>query len=162
GVSLAACGGGAGGGGSISAAEKGTTAREGGREIKTGGGQAINLAAHNRWKEGVAAFKAADKQGWNDARCDEVAGKFESGAEAQNKFAEAYYMAGTAHNKCGRKQKAVGFFQKAIRQNPKFCKARVAIGLDDLDGGRESSAQQEFDGAVHDDPQCTEGYVNIA
>jgi tetratricopeptide (TPR) repeat protein len=161
GLGAAACGGSA----SVTAGGSGTVARsETGKEIKTIGGQAINLAAHNKWKEGVAAFKAADKQGWNDARCDEVSGKFESAADAQSKFAEALYMAGAAHLKCGggHKQKALAFFQKALRQNPKLCKARVGIGLDDIDGGRDQAGQQEFEMAVHDDPQCTEGYVNIA
>src|SRR2546429_118254 len=110
---------------SLSTSGGGTTAKsETGKEIKTQGGQAVNLAAHNKWKEGVAAFKAADKQGWNDQRCEDVAGRFEAAASAQKKFAEALYMAGASHLKCGHKQKALTFFQQAIRQNPKFCKAR--------------------------------------
>jgi tetratricopeptide (TPR) repeat protein len=156
----ASCGGGsksseAGGSGGVARAE-------GGKELRTAGGQTINMAAHNSWKEGVAAFRSADKQGWTEQRCESVAEKFEDAAEAQNKFAEALYMAGVVHARCGDKAKANGFFQKALRQNSKFCKARVAIALDALETGRDSGAQQEFESAVRDDPQCTEGYVNIA
>lgn len=157
---VAACGGGSKGPGTEGS---GAVARNaGGGEIKTAGGEKINIEAHNRWKEGVAAFRAADKQGWNEARCESVADHFEDAAEAQNKFAEALYMAGVVHARCGDKAKANGFFQKALRQNSKFCKARVAMALDALETGRDSGAQQEFESAVRDDPQCTEGYVNIA
>ena len=159
---LAACGGGT-GSGSGSGSGSGTAKTEGGGVLKSGSGQPINVEAHNRWKDGVTAFKAAEKQGWNDARCDSVAEKFESAADAQNKFAEALYMAGVAHGKCGRKDKALALYQKALRQNSKFCKARVAVALDRMTGGGgEQAAMSDFQGAVRDDPQCTEGYVNVA
>ena len=156
---LAACGGGS---KSLEPGGSEVARSEGGQAIKLDSGQSINQAAHNRWKEGIAAFKSAEKQGWTPDRCESVAGKFEDAAEAQAKFAEALYMAGTVHARCGDKPKALSFFQKALRQNSKFCKARVAIGLDHMESGRESAARQEFDGAVRDDPQCTEGYVNIS
>jgi tetratricopeptide (TPR) repeat protein len=157
----AACGGGSAAGGS--GAGSGVAKSEGGGVLKSGSGQAINVEAHNRWKDGVNAFKAAEKQGWNDARCDSVAEKFESAAEAQAKFAEALYMAGVAHSKCGRKEKAAALYQKALRQNGKFCKARVAVALDRMtSGGGEPAALSDFQAAVRDDPQCTEGYVNVA
>jgi tetratricopeptide (TPR) repeat protein len=158
---LAACGGSSSTAGT--GAGSGTAKSEGGGVLKSGSGQAINVEAHNRWKDGVNAFKAAEKQGWNDARCDSVAEKFESAAEAQNKFAEALYMAGVAHSKCGRKEKAAALYQKALRQNGKFCKARVAVALDRMTtGGGEQGALSDFQAAVRDDPQCTEGYVNVA
>lgn len=133
----------------------------GGKAIRTGGGQAVNLEAHNRWKEGVAAFQAAEKQGWTPQRCSNVSEQFEDAADAQNKFAEAYYMAGVVHQRCGDADKARDFFQKALRQNSKFCKARVAIGLETLKSS-ESSANREFVQAIQDDNGCTEGYVNLA
>ena len=155
---LAACGGGT-GPSSAEGAKAATSA--GGRVIKTASGQTVNVEAHNRWKEGVAAFKAAEKQGWNDQRCDAVSEKFEAAANAQAKFAEAQYMAGLAQSKCDRASKALAFYQKAIRQNPKFCKARVAIAVDRLEKGN-MGAFADFQAAVRDDPQCTEGYVNMA
>jgi len=91
-----------GGGGKGSQAGGADVARGvGGTAIRTGGGETINLTAHNLWKEGVAAFQAAEKAGWNDQRCESVADKFENAAEAQNKFAEALYMAGVVHSRCG-------------------------------------------------------------
>jgi tetratricopeptide (TPR) repeat protein len=155
---LAACGGGKGKGAEGSEAAAVT---EGGQKVKSGSGAAINVQAHNYWKDGVAAFRSAEKSGWNEQRCDQVSEKFEEAADAQAKFAEALYMAGVAHGKCGRKAKALEFYQKALRQNSKFCKARVAVALDRIESG-STSAFSDFQAAVRDDPQCTEGYVNMA
>lgn len=155
---ITACGGGKSKGAEGSTAPATT---EGGQKVKSGSGAAINVEAHNHWKDGVAAFKSAEKSGWNEQRCDDVADKFEDAADAQAKFAEALYMAGVAHGKCGRKPKALEFYQKALRQNSKFCKARVAVALDRIESG-STSAFTDFQAAVRDDPQCTEGYVNMA
>jgi tetratricopeptide (TPR) repeat protein len=134
---------------------------QGGAGRKTGGSQAVTVEAQNRWKDAVTAFKAAQHEGWNDQRCDSVSAKFEAAAATQSRFPEALYMAGVAQNSCARKQKATGYFRKALQQNPKFCKARVATALDEVQ--RNSSAGlQELEAAVRDDPQCTEGYVNLA
>lgn len=156
-LSLAACGGGA-----ASGAGSGVATGAGGTAIKTAGGRTVNVQAHNHWLAGVKAFKAAQKSGWSDAKCDAVAEHFEDAAGSQEKFAEAHYMAGVAHLKCKRKQKAMGYFAKALRQNSKFCKARVMQGLDRLEAGSDAAAEREFSQAVRDDPQCTEGYVNLA
>jgi tetratricopeptide (TPR) repeat protein len=149
-------------GGSSSAtrpdAEGGT---QGGATPRSGGTQAVTVEAQNRWKDAVAAFKAAQHEGWNEQRCDSVSAKFEAAAATQSRFPEALYMAGVAQNNCGREQKAIAYFRKALQQNPKFCKARVATALDEV--RRNSSAGlQELDAAVREDPQCTEGYVNLA
>jgi tetratricopeptide (TPR) repeat protein len=153
-------GGAACGGSSPEASAAATT--PGGAPVKTAGGAEVSVKAHNYWKDGSDAFDVAEKQGWNDSRCDSVADKFEDAADAQGgKFAEAYYMVGLAHQKCGRTQKAMSFYNRALSANQKLCKARVALGVDALVAGREQQAQQEFDRAVRDDPQCTEGYVNL-
>ena len=154
----AACGGGGSGGSSSG------NAMSGGRAIRTAGGQAVSEEAHNYWSDGLKKFKAAEASGrWSDSQCDSVASEFESAASAQNgKFAEALYMAGLAHDRCGRKEKATGLYNQALRVNAKFCKARVALALDKLSAGQDSSAEREFAQAVQDDPQCTEGYVNLA
>lgn len=151
---LAACGGGSkpGGGGP-------TTPATGGG--KSSGAQTVTVEGHNRWKEAQAAYKSAAQQGWNDARCDEVSARFEKAAETQARFPEALYMAGVAQNQCGHKQKATGYFRDALRQNPKFCKARVAVALDEIQRNTQSGLS-ELESTVRDDPQCTEGYVNLA
>jgi tetratricopeptide (TPR) repeat protein len=161
---LAACGGSASesvsGGATTSGGPRATAD---GRTIKTAGGQSLNLKAHSVWGEGLKLFKSYEPKNWNDAHCDEAAGKFESAASMQPKFAEALYMAGLSHDRCGRRDKASGFYNQALQANPKFCKARVAIGLNQLGGeGGAQSAEREFAQSVQDDPQCTEGYVNMA
>ena len=162
-LAIAACGGSAGGSASGSGSTSpGGTAPEGGRAIKTAGGQSLNVKAHSQWSEGLKLFKSYEPRNWNDGHCDEVAGKFEDAASTQPKFAEALYMAGLANERCGRKDKAQSFYDQALRANPKFCKARVYVALAHLAGGQASQAEREFAQSVQDDPQCTEGYVNLA
>ena len=162
---LSACGGsasGSGGFGSGSSSGGGPTATADGRVIKTAGGQSLNVRAHSQWSEGLKLFKSYEPKNWTDAHCDEVGSKFESAASTQAKFAEALYMAGLSQDRCGRKDKANNFYDQALRANPRFCKARVAIALIHLAGGQAESAMREFAQSVQDDPQCTEGYVNLA
>jgi tetratricopeptide (TPR) repeat protein len=67
-----------------------------------------------------------------------------------------------SYARCNQRENALSFYNKALRQNSKLCGARVGVGLDALDQGRDSNALREFQAAVKDDPQCTEGYVNLA
>jgi tetratricopeptide (TPR) repeat protein len=158
---LAACGGGGAAGGSSSSGGGGATS--GGKPIRTAGGQSVTQEAHNHWTEGLKEFKATETGGtWSDSQCDDIAGQFEDAAGAQKNFSEALYMAGLSHDRCGRKEKAAGFYNQALRANSKFCKARVALALDKLHAGQDSSAERDFAQSVQDDPQCTEGYVNLA
>jgi tetratricopeptide (TPR) repeat protein len=161
-VTLAACGGGSSSEVGSSSSSSGGTSRGGGPAsgMKTAGGQSVSARAHAAWADAIKAFKSYDPKDWNDAHCDEVSGKFEKAAKIQPKFAEALYMAGLTQDRCNRKDKALGFYNQALGANPKFCKARVAVGLSQLAAG--GAAEQQFAQAVSDDPQCTEGYVNMA
>jgi tetratricopeptide (TPR) repeat protein len=164
GLTLAACGGGSAAAPEVgsSARTSGGTADAGGKSaIKTAGGQSVSSRAHSQWGEALKAFKSYEPKSWDDAHCNEVSGKFEAAASTQPKFAEALYMAGLTQDRCGRRDKAVSFYEQAVRANPKFCKARVAIALTHV-GGQASQAEREFAESVQDDPQCTEGYVNLA
>jgi tetratricopeptide (TPR) repeat protein len=153
-----ACGGGGGGGGSNAPAVTGP----GGKQITTAGGAAISAAAHNRWKEALAAFTKYEAAGWNEGACESVSSSFEDAADAQKDFAEAIFMQGLALARCDQDEKALALYNKALRANGKFCKARVGIGIDSLKHGRDAQAEREFAQSVADDPQCTEGYVNLA
>jgi len=52
------------------------------------------------FKKAVAAWKAAEKNGWTDAECRSVAEKFVDVAEDNNKLVEAHFNAGLAYHKC--------------------------------------------------------------
>jgi len=163
-LTLAACGG---GGSASGEAELGSSSSSGAERGSARGsgkpGAKVSQRATQQWAEGLKAFKSYEPKSWNDAHCDEVAGKFEAAASSQGgKFTEALYMAGLAHDRCGRKEKAQSFYDQALRANPKFCKARVAQGLKLIETGQASAAEREFSQSVSDDPQCTEGYVNLA
>lgn len=151
-----ACGGGGGD------EEVATTA--GGETIQTADGTAVSLEAHNNWTEGVALFNRNETGGWNEGACSATIAKFESAVEAQgnNEFAEALYMIGLTHSRCGNENEARSFYTRALRANEQMCNARVAIGLLDLEGGNSGQARQAFERAVRDDPQCTSGYTNLA
>ena len=161
---LAACGGSASGSASVETGggTSSGSSSSGGSGIKTAGGQSVSVKANQLYNEGVKLFKQYEgKGGWNDGHCDEVAAKFTNASSSQKRFAEALYMAGLANDRCGRKDKAQDFYRQAVSANSKFCKARVAIALDQQ-AQNPSGAEREFAQAVADDPQCTEGYVNLA
>jgi Tfp pilus assembly protein PilF len=154
---VAACGGGGGGGGNSPA-----VMGPGGKAITTAGGQAISVAAHNYWKDALTQFTKYEAAGWNDQACGSVSSAFEKASDAQKGFAEAIFMQGLSLARCSKDEEALALYNKALRTNAKFCKARVGLGLDSLKHGRDSQAEREFAQSVQDDPQCTEGYVNLA
>jgi tetratricopeptide (TPR) repeat protein len=159
-LALAACGGSASGSAGVGTGNGSSNSGRSG--IKTAGGQSVSVKANSLYNEGVKLFKQYEgKGGWNDGQCDEVASKFTDAAAVQKRFAEALYMAGLANERCGRKDKAQDLYRQAVGANSKFCKARVAIALQQQQQN-PSSAEREFAQAVADDPQCTEGYVNLA
>lgn len=156
-VVLVACGGG-------ELDEEDVARGEDGTAITTAGGEAVSEQALNDWNRGRTAYAEADRQGWNPDRCSSVIALFESAISEQGSrgFAEAKYMVGLTHHKCGDESAARRFYNQALQDNEKMCKARVAIGLLDLAGGNESQARAAFTRSIRDDPQCTAGYVNLA
>jgi len=163
GLATAACGGGGGGEGSsgeLGSSSSSSGSERGGSKVKVGKGE-VSVKAQAQYADALKAFRSFEPKNWNDANCDASASKFESIAST-GKFPEALYMAGLSHDRCGRSDKAKSFYDGALRADPKFCKARVAIGLAALSGGNEQAGEREFAQSVSDDPQCTEGYVNMA
>ncbi len=169
-----------GGGSSTEEGEENAATTEGGETIRTAGGAAVNVEAHNDWTDGLRLYSQYDEQGWNEERCAAVISKFEEANEAQGgSFAEALYMAGLVSQKCSDTSKAREFYRQALRVaeqayqtarrenrslpgNGPLCKARVALALLDMEAGRGQGARQAFERAVREDPQCTSAYVNLA
>ena len=134
----------------------------GGEAIKTADGSAVSKRAHNKWETAVADFEANEKAGWTSSKCSDSAKAFERVAAAQGGgFAEAHYMAGLSLARCG-DAGAYDRYEQALKVDPKFCKARVGLGLRDLEAGRTSQAKAAFQRSIADDPQCTSGYTNLA
>lgn len=154
-----ACGGGGGGGG-----DDENAATVGGEVITTADGDTVSVEAHNNWTQGNELFARFEGSGWNEQACSNTIEKFEDAVEAQGngEFAEALYMIGLTHSRCGNDSDARTFYTRALRANEQMCKARVAMGLLDLEGGNAGQARQAFERAVRDDPQCTSGYTNLA
>lgn len=134
----------------------------GGEAITTADGNAVSKKAHSKWESALDEFDANEKSGWTSGKCGSSAKSFERAAEAQGGgFAEADYMAGLALSRCG-DSSAYDHYEAALKVDPKFCKARVALGLRDLASGRTGSAKSAFERSIKDDPQCTSGYTNLA
>ena len=134
----------------------------GGEAITTADGNAVSKKAHSKWESALEDFDANEKSGWTSAKCNSSSKSFENAADAQGGgFAEAEYMAGLALSRCG-DDGAYDHYESALKVDPKFCKARVALGLRDLESGRTSEAKSAFERSIKDDPQCTSGYTNLA
>ncbi|MCA9601023.1 MAG: tetratricopeptide repeat protein [Polyangiales bacterium] len=158
---LVACGGGSTGPGGSPAGPKAHT--DGGEVIKTASGRAVTQEAHDKWSDALAAYDKAAQAGWNSGSCSSVSDDFLDAAKAQgNKFAEAFFMAGVALERCDKHDDALKLYNRALESNPKYCSARSAVGLDQLKKGNASGAAQTFQRAISDDNQCTEAYVNLA
>ncbi len=158
------------GGGTKTGAGKGTTPAGprgapggGGGGLRTAAGVPINVTAQAAWTKARQSFDKYEKQGWNNAACQQVAGEFEdASSEIDGGFAEAIFMSGLAWSRCGEDQKAMAYYQKAHQKNPKYCKARVAVLVPQLRDGGSSAEYKELQDAIRDDSQCTEAYVNLA
>ena len=134
----------------------------GGEAITTADGSAVSKKAHSKWESALAEFDENEKTGWTAATCSASSKSFERAAEAQGGgFAEAHYMAGLALSRCG-DDGAYDYYEQALKIDPKLCKARVGLGLRDLESGRLNQAKSAFEQSIEDDPQCTSGYTNLA
>jgi len=131
--------------------------------VPSSGGVPINARAQSKWNEARTIFDKYEKDGWTEDRCEKAADAFKAASdELSGRFVEAIFMTGLAWERCGQKAKALEFYQKANQTDPKFCKARVALGVEMLQKGQRQEAQRVFSQAIQDDGQCTEGYVNLA
>ena len=134
----------------------------GGEAITTADGNAVTKKAHGKWESALAEFDKNEKAGWTPAACSASEKSFERAADAQGGgFAEAHYMAGLSLSRCG-DEGAYRHYEQALKIDPKLCKARVGLGLRDLESGRISQAKSAFEQSIEDDPQCTSGYTNLA
>ncbi len=157
------CGGGEGATSKETTAPTGDVARTvGGEAITTADGSAVTTKALGKWESALGDFEANEQSGWTSSKCAASSKAFERVADAQGGgFAEAHYMAGLALSRCD-DNGAYKHYEQALKVDAKFCKARVAMGLRDLNGGRISEAKATFEKSIQDDPQCTSGYTNLA
>ena len=117
----------------------------GGEAITTADGNAVTKKAHSKWESALAEFDKNEKAGWTPAACSASSKSFERAADAQSGgFAEAHYMAGLALSRCG-DEGAYKHYEQALKIDSKLCKARVGLGLRDLEGGRRYGTLQDFE-----------------
>lgn len=123
----------------------------------------ISARARELWQKAIAEFQQYDSEGWSNTKCDRVSAAFEKAAgEEKDGFPEALFMAGLAQERCGETGEAVDYYEKSLRANSKYCKARVALGVVAMNRGNGSEAMAMFKQSIKDDARCTEGYVNLA
>jgi tetratricopeptide (TPR) repeat protein len=143
------CGGGEGASSKATTAPSADVARTaGGEAITTADGSAVSKKAHGKWESALDEFEAAEKNGWTSAKCSSASKAFERVSDAQGGgFAEAHYMAGLSLSRCGDSD-AYKHYEAALKVDSKFCKARVAMGLRDLQNGRLSQAKSTFEESI--------------
>jgi tetratricopeptide (TPR) repeat protein len=121
------CSGGGPGGGGKPAIDPKT-----GAQIVDSKGNAVSVAAANKYKDGLEAFTKHDKaRDWNEAACKETAEIFLDAADEQSgkTLVEAIYNAGVSHQRCKLDAKAKEYFQKALAADSKFHRARVQLAI---------------------------------
>jgi Tfp pilus assembly protein PilF len=121
------CSGGATGGGGKPAVDPKT-----GAALVDSKGNAVSVAAANRYKDGLEAFSQHDKaRDWNEASCESTAKIFLDAADEQGgkTFVEAIYNAGVSYQRCKQDGKAKEYFQKALSADSKFHRARVQLAI---------------------------------
>lgn len=119
------------GGGATGSGGKGAVDPKTGAVITDSKGNAVSVAAANKYKDGLETFAKHDKAGdWNEAACEETAKVFLDAADEQDKkFLEAVYNAGVAWQRCKNDAKAKEYFQQALKADPKFHRARVQLAI---------------------------------
>ncbi len=166
------------GGGSGSEEGEGSEGSEEPEGPRGAGGEVVSEEAQNHWREGLQLFNQYEEAGtWNEANCSRVNGAFEEANDAQDdSFSEAIYMMGMVAERCGDTGAARRHYNNSLQiaergrrgqqgtppPNSPLCKARVAVGLMDLQSGNRTAARQAFDRSIRDDPRCTSGYTNVA
>lgn len=101
-----------------------------GAQVKNSNNELVNQAAADKFKAGQEAALQHDKaRDWTDATCQSTAELFLGAAKEQDKFAEAYYSAALAWERCAKHDEAKKNFAKAIELNPKFHQARTKLAL---------------------------------
>lgn len=121
------CGGGGAGGGGKPAVDPKT-----GQAIVDSKGNAVSVAAANKYKDGLEAFTKHDKaRDWNEAVCAQTAEIFLDAADEQagKTLVEAIYNAGVSYQRCKQDAKAKEYFKKALDADPKFHRARVQLAI---------------------------------
>ncbi len=130
--------------------------------LTTASGAVVSDRTRDIWLAGVEAFEKAEKTRWSSDQCKSVPEHFRRAAKSQGQaIAEVDFMLGLVLERCGEESAALASYRQALATDPKYCKARVALGLNDLRTGRTKQAEQLFVQAKTNDPQCTEAYVNL-
>jgi tetratricopeptide (TPR) repeat protein len=159
-LALGACGGGAGG----------KLRPEDASGKKDRSGKEVSKVAAANFNTALDSFAKEDGAGtWSDAKCKEVATKFESASGEQRsasgaELPEALYNAGLAYQRCGNDAAAKEAFNKAAAADRQFHRARAQLALyafkesANLDG-----AISELDQVIRDGKfQNVEGLVSLA
>lgn len=170
GLMLVACGGGGGAsGGTVTAANAARTS--GGQIITNASGQAVSATANQQFERGTAAFRAHDEANngrgdWNEGACNEVAGFFETAANAQpnGAFPEAWFNRAMAFERCGMRDRVREALERSIRaaRGNKYCRAQTQLGVIQARAGQTEPALNTFTQAIRDDANCVEAYTNAA
>ena len=166
-LSLAACGGARQSTGSTAPAAHAAN----GATVTTASGTAVNETANSRFNSAASTMRQHDEANgnrgdWTPATCNEVAGLFETAANAQQggNFPEAWFNRGLVYDRCGMNEQSTQALTRALQAaNGNYCRAKVQLGVMAYRRHDAATAQQSFEQAIQQDPtHCVEGYTNLA
>jgi Tfp pilus assembly protein PilF len=109
-----------------------------GQTVTTAAGTAVNETANTRFNSAAALMRQHDEANgnrgdWSPETCNEVAGLFETAANAQanGNFPEAWFNRGLAYDRCGMNDQATTALNRAIQVSPSSnnCRATVQLGV---------------------------------
>ncbi|MDB4931686.1 MAG: Domain containing protein [Myxococcaceae bacterium] len=143
-----------------------------GQTVTTAAGTAVNETANTRFNSAAALMRQHDEANgnrgdWTPETCNEVAGLFETAANAQanGAFPEAWFNRGLAYDRCGMNDQATTALNRAIQVSPanNNCRAKVQLGVMAYRRHDVPAARQAFEQAIQQDQtHCVEGYTNLA
>jgi tetratricopeptide (TPR) repeat protein len=150
-----------------------TTAAVGanGQTVTTAAGTAVNETANTRFNAAAALMRQHDEANgnrgdWTAETCNEVAGLFETAANAQanGNFPEAWFNRGLVYDRCGMTEPSTTALNRALQvANGNYCRAKVQLGVMAYRRHDVPAARQAFEQAIQQDQtHCVEGYTNLA
>jgi tetratricopeptide (TPR) repeat protein len=119
-----------------------------GPQLDEEGKPIITKEAREDFVDVVAAYKEAEKAGWNEERCRSVAEEFEDVADDHAGMAEAMYNVGVAYENCDLDEEAKKAFEKTLDKHPDHQLSMTFIGVIELEKGNTETAEKWIKKAV--------------
>lgn len=137
---------------------------------RTGTGAVVTEETQANFEEAYQEYEKALQGGLEESECDHIAGQFEEVSEdVDSGLPEALFNAGKVWDKCGNRENAANYFERANEaakahskgKAPGFAPALIYLGIYSYHNNDKRRAKQYFDQAREADRRSTEAYTNL-